>query len=558
MEKVKISSSLSKRASEMLKRFEPTQKNVKNLTSQLEPFIPHHIHETKVCIPAKLTLWPSQIAKLTIILCILAFITWTIYIRYFHLSRIPGPFWAAYTRLWLSKTLASGESAKVFVDINKRYGPLARIGPNNLITDDPEVARSILAARSHYTRGPWFDSIRIDPHVANIVSERHTGKHNHLRHQMRAGYTGKEIEGTEQVIDARIADFMNRISSKWLSTPHQPTNFDIGQRIQFLALDVITHLCFGAPLGFMTQDRDVSDFVRTIEQQLPIVQHFSVFLEFNWLLKNLTRISLIKRLLLPRNTDTTGIGKIMGITQSVAGARFKPGAVQKKDMMGSFIKHGLSASEVEAEISISLVAGSDTTATSMRATLLAIITNPIAYSKLRAEISQGIRNGAISEPITDAESRKMPYLQACILEGLRRFPPITQLRERIVPPEGDMIHGYEIPGGTYIGLNAWGLQLNPVFGEDAHVFRPERWLEADPAQLAAMMRVWELIFGHGNTKCLGQGIAFMVLNKIFVELFRRFDISIVDPHRPWKSTCYGIFFQKDFFVRVSRSGIGSI
>ena len=66
-------------------------------------------------------------------------------------------------------------------------GPLARIGPNNLVTDDPAVMKSILAARSHYTRGEWFDSIKIDPHIPNIVSERHTGKHNHLRHRMSAG-----------------------------------------------------------------------------------------------------------------------------------------------------------------------------------------------------------------------------------------------------------------------------------------------------------------------------------------------------------------------------------
>lgn len=66
-------------------------------------------------------------------------------------------------------------------------GPLARIGPNNLVTDDAAVMKRILAARSHYTRGEWFDSIKIDPHVPNIVSERHTGKHNHLRHRMSAG-----------------------------------------------------------------------------------------------------------------------------------------------------------------------------------------------------------------------------------------------------------------------------------------------------------------------------------------------------------------------------------
>ncbi|EXJ89425.1 hypothetical protein A1O3_02492 [Capronia epimyces CBS 606.96] len=478
----------------------------------------------------------------------------TVRTRFFHLSSIPGPWWAAYTRLWLCKTIASGDSAKIFTDINKRYGPLARIGPNHLITDDPDVTRRILAARSHYTRGPWFDAIKIDPHVPNIVSERHTGKHNHLRHRMSAGYTGKEIQGTEEIIDERILDFCQKINQRWCSDAAETRAFDIGRRIQYLAVDSITHLCFGAPLGFMDQDRDVHDFLYTIESQLPIVQHFSVITEINTLLERLTRIPWFRSLLLPSAADQIGIGRIMGISKKVVDERFLPTSPPRNDMLGSFIRHGLNAKEAEAEISISLVAGSDTTATSMRATLLAIITHPVVYAKLQAEIDANIRAGRISSPIRDQEARDLPYLQACIAEGLRRFPPITQLREREVPPEGDVIHGHAIPGGTFIGLNAWGLQLDPVYGDDADVFRPERWLEAeaDPDRLRRMHDVHELIFGYGNTRCLGIRIATMNLNKIFVELLRRFDISVLRPHRPWRSICYGIFFQKDFEVRVSK------
>jgi hypothetical protein len=60
-------------------------------------------------------------------------------------------------------------------------GPVARIGPNHLITSDPDITRRILTARSGYVRGPWFDSIRIDPHLSNIVSERDSRKHAAIR-----------------------------------------------------------------------------------------------------------------------------------------------------------------------------------------------------------------------------------------------------------------------------------------------------------------------------------------------------------------------------------------
>ena len=219
--------------------------------------------------------------------------------------------------------------------------------------------------------------------------------------------------------------------------------------------------------------------------------------------------------------------------------RFAPGAPSKDDMLGSFIKHGLTASEAETEISISLcvkntvlqvpdkkpskfsknrVAGSDTTATSMRATLLSIISNPPVYARLQREIDDAIARGAISSPILQDEAVQLPYLQACIKEGLRRFPPITQLRERMAPPEGDTYKGRHIPPGTFIGLNAWGLQLSPVFGDDPEVFRPERWLTGDAERVKEMLKVQELIFGYGTTRCLGIPIAMMNLNKIFVEV----------------------------------------
>ena len=57
-----------------------------------------------------------------------------------------------------------------------------------------------------------------------------------------------------------------------------------------------------------------------------------------------------------------------------------------------------------------------------------------------------------------------------------------------------------------------------VFGQDANVFRPERWLETPEPQLQEMERSVELIFGYGRFKCLGRSVALVELNKIFVEV----------------------------------------
>lgn len=140
------------------------------------------------------------------------------------------------------------------------------------------------------------------------------------------------------------------------------------------------------------------------------------------------------------------------------------------------------------------------------------------YQKLKSEVQIAVAEEQVAYPIRDAEAKQLRYLQACVLEGLRKFPPLSQLRERMVPPEGDVISGYHIPGGTFIGLNAWGTQLDEVFGDDPEVFRPERWLTSDEDQLRAMHQTHGLIFGHGSTKCLGMPIAMMELNKMIFEV----------------------------------------
>ena len=89
----------------------------------------------------------------------------------------------------------------------------------------------------------------------------------------------------------------------------------------------------------------------------------------------------------------------------------------------------------------------------------------------------------MSYPIQEKEARQLDYLQACVFEGLRKFPPLSQLRERVVPPEGDKIQGHHIPGGTFVGLDAWGTQLDTIYGDDPEVFRPERWFIDDQIRL---------------------------------------------------------------------------
>jgi len=152
--------------------------------------------------------------------------------------------------------------------------------------------------------------------------------------------------------------------------------------------------------------------------------------------------------------------------------------------------------------------------------MLNIITSRHVYTTLQAEIDAAIANRKISSPVvSDAEARTLPYLQAVIKEGLRIHPPAVGLASKVVPPAGDTINGVFVPAGTKIGANYFALLHNAnAFNPDPASFRPERWLEASPEQLAIMEKVQELVWGYGKYVCLGRGVALIELNKIFVEV----------------------------------------
>lgn len=81
------------------------------------------------------------------------------------------------------------------------------------------------------------------------------------------------------------------------------------------------------------------------------------------------------------------------------------------------------------------------------------------------------------------------------------------------------MNGMYLPAGTEIGHNALSLTHNKeIFGEDADIFRPERFLEADPERKAHMLKALDMLFGSGRWTCAGKNLALMELNKIFFEV----------------------------------------
>lgn len=208
-------------------------------------------------------------------------------------------------------------------------------------------------------------------------------------------------------------------------------------------------------------------------------------------------------------------------TQAVA-ERFGPDKTTRRDMLGSLVAHGLSQAELQREMVNQLSAGSDTTSTTIRATLLHLMTTPRAYRKLQDEIDTAVRDGRIRAApgvvATAAEGLALPYLQAVIREGLRIFPPA--LLFPVVATEDEVVAGCLIPAGTNVDacIKA-AMRDKTVFGDDADVFRPERWTEADPAQYKVMEEATRIVWGGPSRwECLGKRLALIQLNKIYIEV----------------------------------------
>jgi hypothetical protein len=76
-------------------------------------------------------------------------------------------------------------------------GDIARVGPNDLITSDPDLMKHMLNVRTRFQRSSWYDAMRLDPTKDNVLSQRNDDLHASTRSKMAAAYSGKEVDNIE-------------------------------------------------------------------------------------------------------------------------------------------------------------------------------------------------------------------------------------------------------------------------------------------------------------------------------------------------------------------------
>lgn len=71
-------------------------------------------------------------------------------------------------------------------------------------------------------------------------------------------------------------------------------------------------------------------------------------------------------------------------------------------------------------------------------------------AEIDAAVASGKMPADLDKVIPNTVALELPYLQACIKEGMRWLSPIAGMLPKKTPPGGDTIEGYFVPGGVSI------------------------------------------------------------------------------------------------------------
>lgn len=81
-------------------------------------------------------------------------------VSWYRLRHIPGPWLASVSNIWIIRAATSKRLSEAFEEVGRSYGPLVRIGPNQILTSDADFLRKTGAVRGAYTRSQWYIAFR--------------------------------------------------------------------------------------------------------------------------------------------------------------------------------------------------------------------------------------------------------------------------------------------------------------------------------------------------------------------------------------------------------------
>ena len=460
------------------------------------------------------------ISSATFLCSILAIVLLRQLFTWYSLRKIPGPLLAASTDLWRAYYFNNGRLASKLHALHEKYGPVVRTGPNHVSVSDPAGVPLIYGTNPVWVKGESYGTlmgVRNGREVPTIISTISEAKHTAIRRGIGNAFSTNALLDYEHHLDRSAAELVRAVTDL--------RSFDMCEWFQFYTMDLLSRVAFSESLGFVTSGHDVDGIIQTLEDRFA---YYNRWIALRWWEKLLLKNRVVTRF------GAASSPLALAAAGKLAARRKAVSPPEQRDLLQKYIEASEKYPDVIDGDAIlgfcmsTIAAGADTTAVTITAVLYFLLKTPGSMEKLMSEIRIAVKEGAMSEPPTYAEANRLRYLDVVIKEALRCYPVIAVPFDRVVPAGGAEISGRYVPEGAVVACHPGIIHSNEdLYGDDAAIFRPERWLEADEARRRKLERAF-LGFGSGKRICIGQHIAMLEMKKLIPHLLLMFEVRV--PH----------------------------
>ncbi|TAQ83096.1 hypothetical protein B7494_g8578 [Chlorociboria aeruginascens] len=456
-----------------------------------------------------------------------------IYRIFYHpLSRFPGPKLAAASRWYEAYyDLCYGMGGQYTAEIRRmheKYGPIVRIGPNEVSVSDPDFHEVV------YAPAPAVRN-KI-PMIANILGTTAGtfGSMDHYVHRKRRAATSRffsvdNIAKAEPIIREHVERFCTRLQQGQAAA----TVWEV--RVQFMALklDIFYDFAFADSLKLQQNPEDALAWDGTMEAIAICAPWVKMF---PWILPIAVKLN-------PTMVHAVwpAVARVLKLNhriykQAEISAIDPKGFVDEKKgdqrpapLFQTLLESNLPDQEKStwrmSQEGSEMFAASGTTARVMSACMFYLHERPETLKLLQQELDERIPDPRRIPALKTFES--FTYMQAVIRESLRMAAPVAT-RLPLVAPSVIEYGDWCIPAGTPVSVNQRDLLHDPAIYDDPFTFKPERWLATGKDVIPERFFV---PFNKGTRMCLGRDFAMAELQTTIAYLIRRFDFQLVDTTR---------------------------
>ncbi len=178
----------------------------------------------------------------------------------------------------------------------------------------------------------------------------------------------------------------------------------------------------------------------------------------------------------------------------------------------------LTDSELRDQLMTFMLAGHETTASSLAWSFYLLAQHPEIEAKVREEVQSVLGD---REP-TGEDLRRLTYTAMVFKETQRLYPPVWMLDR--VPTRDVQFGEHHIPAGSFIFVSAYINHRLPAYWENPEAFMPERF---SPEQAKQRPAYAYFPFGGGQRICIGNHFAEMEAVIILAMTLRKFHLSLI-------------------------------